>query len=185
MIGVPAALLIAFVLLTLLLLVASRGIFAAQELSSGSEAPLPDDAAEFALCPAEFVSRIFSSEDSKFVLATKSPQLRQLFCRERKEVALLWVRQTSAAIQRIMREHAQLARKSEDLEFAIEVKLLLLYAEIMLICGVLYVGIQSAGPLWLRGLAIYADVHSQRLAQVEQCFKTATTARELNGAGAS
>jgi len=183
MIGVPTALLIGFLLL-LLLLLAARGMAAARDLPSGSDTPLLD-ALEFAPCPPEFASRIFSPEDSKFVSTTKSPQLAKLFRSERKIVALLWVQQTSTAIQRTMREHVQIARASEDLEFATEVKLLLLYAELMLICGVLFVAIQSAGPLWLRGLAIYADAHSQRLAQVEQSFKAATAARELHGAGVS
>lgn len=185
MIGVPIALLIGFVLLALLLLMATRGISAARELSSRSEVPLSEDGAELAPCPPEFVSQIFSRDDSEFVSATKSPPLRQLFYRERKAVALLWVQQTSAVIQRIMREHPHLARGSHDLEFATEVKLILLYGELMLICGVLFVAIQSAGPLGLRGLAIYADAHSQRLAQVQQSFKAATSTRELHGAGAS
>jgi hypothetical protein len=185
MIGVPSALLIGFVLLTLLLFVATRGISAARELSSRSDVPCSEDGAELALCPPEFVSRIFSSDDAKFVSATNSPELRKLFSRERKMVALLWVQQTSAAIQRIMREHLQLARQSEDLEFATELKLIGLYVELMLVCGMLFVAIQSAGPLWLRGLAIYADAHSQRLAQVQQSFKAAAAPRELHGAGAS
>jgi hypothetical protein len=168
MIGVPIAMLIAFVLLALLLLVGARGIFAARELSSRSDVPFTEDGTELSLCPPEFVSRIFSIDDSKFVSATKSPQLRQLFRRERRAVALLWVQQTSAAIQRIMHEHLQLARVSHDLEFATEVQLFLLYAELMLICGLLFVAIQSAGPASLRSLAIYADAHSQRLAQVQQ-----------------
>jgi hypothetical protein len=185
MIGIPSALLIGFLLLALLLLMAARGISAARALPSGSDVSLPEDGAELAPCPPEFVSRIFSSDDSEFVSGTKSPQLQQFFRRERKVVALLWVQQISAAIQRTMREHAQIARGSDDLEFGTEMKLALLYAELMLICGVLFVAIQSAGPLWLHGLAVYADRHSQRLAQVQQSFKAATTPRELHGAESS
>jgi hypothetical protein len=185
MIGMPIALLIAFVLLALLLLVGIRGVSAARERSSRSDVPFSEDGSELSLCPPEFVSRIFSSDDSEFVSATRSPQLRQLFRRERKAVALLWVQQTSAAVQRIMDEHRQLARVSRNLEFVTEAKLLLLYAELMLICGALFAAIQSAGPLSLRRLAIYADAHSQRLAQVQQSFKAASTPRELHGAGAA
>lgn len=183
MIGVPSALLIAFLLLLLLLLVAAKGLSVAKELPSGSDVPSLEDGAELAPCPPEFVSRIFSRTDSEFVASTKSPQLRQLFRRERKLVALLWVQQTSAAVQRTMHEHARVARGSEDLEFVTEMKLFLLYVELTLICGMLFVAIQSAGPLWLRGLAIYADAHSQRFAQVQQSIKAVT--RELHGAGSS
>ena len=185
MIGVPTALLIGLLLLLLLLLVAARGMAAARDLPSGSDAPLLEDGSEFAPCPPEFASRIFSPQDSRFVSTTKSPQLERLFRSERKVVALLWVQQTSVAIQRTMREHAQLARQSEDLHFATEMKLVLLYAELMLICGVLFLAIRTAGPLWLGRLAVYADAHSQRLAQAQQSFKAATSTRELHGAGAS
>jgi hypothetical protein len=184
-IGVPTALLVGFMLLLVLLLLAARGMTAARELPSRSDAPLLEDGCEFPLCSPEFSSRIFSPDDSKFVSGTKSPQLGKLFRSERKAVALLWVQQTSAAIQRVMREHAHLARGSEDLQFATEVKLALLYAELMLICGLLFVAIRTAGPLWLGRLALYADAHSQRLAQVQQSFKAATSTRELPGAGAS
>jgi len=183
MIGVPGALAIGFLLLLFLLLVAARGVSAARELSSRSNLALTEEGAELAPCPPKFVSRIFSRDDSEFVSGTKSPQLQQLFRRERKVVALLWVQQTSGAIRRTMREHAQVARGSDDLEFATEIKLVLLYAELMFLCGVLFVAVQSAGPLWLGQLAIYLQTHSQRLAQVQQSFKTAAAPRELQSAG--
>jgi hypothetical protein len=183
MIGVHGALSIGFLLLLFLLLVAARGVSAARELSSRSNLPLFDDGAELAPCSPKFVSRIFSRDDCEFVSGMKSQQLQQLFHRERKVVALLWVQQTSAAIRRTMREHARVARGSDDLEFATEVKLALLYLELMLLCGVLFVAIQSAGPLWLGQLAGYLQTHSQRLAQAQQSFKTAAAPRELQDAG--
>jgi hypothetical protein len=185
LIGIPAAMLIGVMLLLVLLLLAARGMAAARELPSGSDAPFLEDASESTPCPPEFASRIFSPHDSKFVSSTKSPQLAKLFRSERKIVALLWVQQTSAAIQRTMREHAQIARASEDLEFATEMKLALLYAELMLICGVLLVAIRTVGPLWLGRLAVYADAHLQRLARVQESFKASTFARQLHGAGTS
>ena len=184
MIGVPAALLLASLLVLLLLLLAIRGAASARELPSGSDAALLEENAECSLCPPEFAALIFSADDSKFVSETDSPQLKKLFHSERKAVALLWVQQTSAAVQRTMREHRQIARSSPDLESATEIKLTLLYVELTLLCGVLFAAIRIAGPFWLGRLALYADAHSQRLAQVEQSFKAATSPRELHGPGA-
>jgi hypothetical protein len=183
-IGVPAALLIGIVLLLSLLFWAMRNTAGDRELSARSDVGL-EDGAELAPCPPEFVARIFESGDWKFVSNTKSLQLERLFRRERKLVALLWVQQTSSGIARIMREHKEASRESRDLNFATETKLVFLYAELKLICGLLSLAIRSAGPLRVRGLAVYADSLSQRLAQAQQDFRTATTGREYHGAGSS
>jgi hypothetical protein len=176
--------LLGILLLLLLLLLAARGSTAARELGSAPDLPLLDEAGLDA-CPAEFVARIFSSDDWEFVSGTRSRQLQGLFRRERKLVALVWVDQTSKSIRRIMREHTEATRQSHDLHFATETKLALQYAELMLICGMLFLAIQAAGPQRVRGLALYAGTLSQRLAQAQQNFKTVTTGREFHGAGSS
>jgi hypothetical protein len=177
MIGVASTLLIAVLLLILLLLLGTKGASSARQLSS--TALRGEDAAEFAPCPPEFVSKIFSRADWEFVTETKSPLLEDLLRRERKQVALFWIQQTSAAIQRIMREHAQVSRESDTLEFTTEMKLVFQYTELMLICGMLFVAIQSAGPLRLRRLALYADSLAQRIAQAQLALQSATAARNL------
>jgi hypothetical protein len=182
MIGIPSALLIAFVLLALIVLVWLRGLSAARELASRFDVVLPDDEGKVAPCPPELVLRIFSIEDWSLVSATKSSQLERLFRRERRAVALLWVQQTSAAIQRTMREHVQVSRTASDLEFNTEIRLVVQYAQLMFICGILYLVIQLFGPIWLRGLAIYADSLSQHIVEIERAFKAASTARSLPSA---
>ena len=183
MIAVPAALMIAILLLLFLLLLAIRGVFAAREVSSHPNVALPGDVPELSLCAAEFASRIFSHDDLEFVLATKSPRLKKLFDRERKEVALVWVRQTSAAIRQIMREHAVAARENKDLEFTTEARLLVLYVQLMVVCSVLFLVIQSTGPLWLRGLAMYADSLSQRIAWTQRAFGKGAMTHKIHGVG--
>jgi hypothetical protein len=184
-IGIPTALLLGTILLLLLLFVAMRGSMEARKLSSESDLLLLDDQGTADPCSPEFVARIFSPEDWEFVAKAKSPQIETLFRRERKLVALLWVHQTSTAIRRIMREHTQATRQSHDLHFATETKLVLLYAELMLLCGMLFLAIQSAGPQRVRGLAVYADTLSQRLAQAQRDFQTVTAGPKLHGAGSS
>ena len=181
MIDVAGILMVVTLLSILLLLLGTMGASAAQGLFSTSDLPLHEDAPELALCPPEFVTQIFSSADWEFVSRTKSRELQELFRKERKQVALLWIQQTSGAIQRIMREHTQAARGNDDLEFATEMKLVLRYAQLMLICGILFVAIRSAGPLWLRGLALYADSLTQRLTQAQLGLHAATGAGEIHG----
>jgi hypothetical protein len=180
MTGIPFALLIAVLLLSLIVLAWLRGLSAARELASAFDVVSPDDdGGQITPCPPELVLRIFSIEDWSLVSATNSTKLEKLFRRERRAVALLWVQQTSAAIRRIMREHMQVSRGASDLEFTTEVRLVVQYAQLMLICGILNVVIQLFGPLWLRGLAVYADSLFQHIVDIERTLKVAATARSL------
>jgi hypothetical protein len=183
-IGIPTAVLLGSVLLVLLLLLGARGSAAAREIVSGLDVSLLDEGG-LDPCPQEFVTRIFAPDDWEFVRDTKSRELQRLFRRERKQVALVWVHQTSTAIRRIMREHTEITRQSHDLHFGTETKLVLLYGELMLICGLLFLAIQSAGPERVGGLAVYADTLSQRLAQAQQDFKVVTAGQEFHDAPSS
>jgi hypothetical protein len=172
-------------LLFVLLLLAAQGVLAARGFSSRSEVPFHEDGFDLPPCPTEFVSKIFSRSDWEFVAGTDSPKLQQLFREERKAVALLWVRQTSAFIQKVMREHKEAARASSDLQIATETKLLFLYSQLMLVCGALLLAIQVAGPLWLRGVAVYADSLSRRIAGLQDSLTAATAGSAVHTAGPS
>jgi hypothetical protein len=182
LIGIPTAVVLGSALLLLMVLLAKRGSAAAREMSSGLDVSLLDDEVGVDPCPPEFVTRIFAPDDWEFVRGTNSLELQKLFRRERKVVALAWVHQTSSAIRRVMREHTEITRQSHDLNFATETKLVLLYGQLMLICGMLFLAIQSAGPERVGALAVYADTLAQRLAQAQQDFKVATTGQEFHGA---
>lgn len=178
---------IAFVLGLLLLLL--LGVWRKAEVSS-REVPLYGgslaEGVPFSVepCPAEYVSKIFSRADWEFVAAMKSPSLEAFFRAERKSLALLWVQQTTAGIQGIMRQHAEMSRRSEDLDFTTEMRLFLRYAELRLICGILLVSIEMAGPLWLRGLALRASRLSQRIEQAQEALSAAAgEAREVRTIG--
>jgi hypothetical protein len=171
MMGVSIAFVISMLLL-FLLGVWRKATVTARELPPHGGVP---DSAHFPpeSCPAEYVSKIFSRDDWEFVAAMKSPALERFFREERKSLALLWVQQTTASIQKIMRQHAELSRRSEDLDFATEMKLFSRYAELRMICGILVVSIELAGPLWLRGLALHASKLSQRIEQAQEAFHSA------------
>ena len=183
MIGVSIAFAMGLLLLLLL------GVWRTARVSA-REVPLPGEllpeSGRLTLqpCPAEYVSRIFSRADWEFVATMKSPSLEGFFRAERKSLALLWVQQTTVGIQKIMRQHAEMSRSSLDLDFATEMRLFFRYAELRMICGILLVSIEVAGPLWLRGLALRASKLSQRIEQAQEAFHaTAEEAREVSTIG--
>jgi hypothetical protein len=107
-----------------------------------------------------------------------------MFEQERKRVALIWVRQTSVMIRKVMRDHAGSARHSKNLEFGTEVKLLAEFLAVLAACGVLAVTIRIAGPLWLGGLAPWTQRLSQEAQKMQESWQVGVLAK-ARGAGAA
>lgn len=167
--------LVAAALLLLLILVAALRLLVSQSLQEPPLARGEEDITE--ACPEEFVSRIFSRADWEFVRGIKSRSIERLFSRERKRVALTWVRQTSAMIRRVMRGHAEAARQSKNLEVSVEMSILTQYLALMAVCAILSLAIQIAGPLWLGGLAQFAQRLSLRVAKAQESFQAHSLAQ--------
>ena len=159
-------------LLLLLLVVATKGWLASRELGDALLARVEEDVTE--PCPEEFVSRIFSQSDWDFVRGLRAASIERLFRRERRCVALAWVRQTSVMIRRVMRGHVEAARQSKDLEVSVEVRIFAQYLALIAVCGILSMAIQIAGPLWLGGLAHFAQRLSIRVARLQESFQANT-----------
>ena len=183
MIGTTSALLAAAALV-LLLIAWIRADKALRDVPLGSEtwSASLDEGEEPEACPPEFVSQIFSSGDLAYVERLDSRELQQQFHHERNGVALLWVRQTSAAVQRIMRRHVEASRRSRDIEFLTEARVLLQYAQVRAACALLFIGIGLAGAQEVRAVALYADRLTQSIGQVAREFDAGLRAREINGA---
>jgi hypothetical protein len=183
-IGTSSALIGAVVLLVLIL-VWIRADLASRHLPSVLEAWLSDQDDSVEVCPPEFVSQIFSGQDLAFISRLESSDLRRHFLRERNAVALLWVQETTGAIRRIMRRHLEASRLSEDIELAMEARIILQYAQLRLICAVLILLIGLAGPQRLHGMAISADKLTQRIGNVLKEFESGARTREMDGARSS
>ena len=184
MIGTSSALFGAVVLFVLILLwiradATSRHLLSALD-ESFSE---PDEFVE--VCPPEFVSQIFSGQDLAFISHLESPELKNQFLCERRAVALFWVKQTTAAIRRIMRHHLQASRVSEDIEFSTEAKIFLQYAQVRLICGALFLLIGLLGPQRLRGMALRANRLTQRIGSTLSEIESGTRTGQMDGARSS
>ena len=157
--------------LALLLLLAAavlKGWLASNSLGPGSAANEEDETEP---CPEEFVNRVFSRGDWEFVRGLKASDIERLFERERKRVALVWVRQTSAMVRKIMREHARATRQSQNLEFSTEINIFAQFLTLMGVCGILSAAIQIAGPLSLGGLAHFAERLSRRLSELQESLQ--------------
>ena len=129
-------------------------------------------------CSLEIVSQLFSAADSKFISGLASPDLENLFRRERTAVALHWVQETAAFIGKIMRRHLEASRLSADLEIAVEARIFLQYARLKLNCGILFVLIGLLGPQRLAGTALYAERFIQRIGDGLVEFQLAAQLRE-------
>jgi len=155
-------------LLLLLAAAVLKGWLASHSLGPGSAANEDDESEP---CPEEFVNRVFSRSDWEFVRGLKASGVEGLFERERKRVAQVWVRQTSAMVRKVMHEHAQAARQSKNLEFSTEINIFGQFLMLMGVCGILSTAIQIAGPLSLGGLAHFAQRLSRRLSELQESLQ--------------
>jgi len=115
--------------------------------------------------PCEFLPHVFSHQDWEFVRELNSVNLKKLFLRERKAVALTWLAETSAALKVVMHEHALAARHSTNLNPLTELRLLARYISLLLLCGLLAIAIRVVGPARLGGIAHLTQHTFERLAE--------------------
>lgn len=182
MIGTTGALLAATALV-LLLIAWIRADRALRDLPFVTEEwAIPEEDADLNVCPPEFVSQIFSRRDLAYVGRLESRELERQFRHERNGVALLWVRRTSAAVQRIMQRHVEASRRSRDIEFMTEARIFFQYAQLRAAFALAFVGIGLSGAQRVHGIALYADGLSQRIGQVASEFDAGLRAREMKGA---
>lgn len=169
-------------LLVILMAVATKGWMGSRQLEDAplgpGEGQLPEP------CPKEFVSMVFSRGDWEFVHGLKSRSLERLFEQERKKVALVWVRQTSALLRKAISEHADAARQSKSLEFLTEINILAQFLMLIISCRLLWIAIQTAGPMRLSGLAQFANRLSQEISKSQGAFQAGVLAN-ANGTRAT
>ena len=175
--------LIAGVLLVVILMaVATKGWMGSRQLPDVAFGPSEGEPAE--PCPKEFVSRVFSRGDWEFVHGLKSHGMERLFEQERKKIALIWVRQTSALIRKAVREHADAARQSKSLDFLRELNILAQFLILILSCWIMSMAIHAAGPLRLGGLADFAQRLSQQVGRLQGSLEAGVLAN-ANGTRAT
>jgi hypothetical protein len=133
-------------------------------------------------CTGELVAALFSPQDLEFVSQFNSGPLKELFLKERKAVALAWVRSTASAVHQIMQEHARISRSSQDLEIGTETGIYARYVALQAACAFLLLSIGLAGPVHLRHLSLYVYRLSERLGDAHSALKAATETKEFQDA---
>ncbi len=112
--------------------------------------------------------RIFGSQDWDFVLRETPSEIHRMFQRERTVLALAWLRRTRLRTSQVMHAHVAVARKSEDLQIGMELKLALSYLLFLILCNSL------VGWVWLRGPVRTRKIVGQTLqwaAQLRRAFE--------------
>jgi hypothetical protein len=145
---------LAILLVVLLLMITGRD--EPDEQAHAGSTGRPGGNCDHALQRSELVIRIFSPQDREFILLFRSPQLRHIYRKERRMVALHWVRRTSREVRSIMRVHRLGSRQTQNLNVAAEARLVFQYLEFQFICALLAFLIRIFGPHALNDLAVYA-----------------------------
>ncbi len=106
--------------------------------------------------------RIFGPQDWDFVSRETSSEIQRTFQRERRVLALAWLRRTRLQVSKVMRAHLVVAQRSEDLQLATEMRLALSYFLFLILCNSLI------GWVWLHGPVRTRKVVGQTLQWASQ-----------------
>jgi len=115
------------------------------------------------LPPRALVERIFAPQDWQYVSTLAPSQVQGLFLRERKALALSWLRQTRKQTGMLMEFHRKAVRTNVDLSPSFELRLALGYVVFLLSYQVLCSVIWLWGPFVARGVVGYVVNISEQL----------------------
>ena len=96
------------------------------------------------------LDRCLSAEDLEFISSLQSQPLLQLFVRERRRLAVAWLRQTRREAQRLLELHVRSVRYAADLQPGAEAKLFLAAGLFVLIYGMMLGIVFWYGPVRTR-----------------------------------
>lgn len=131
----------------------------------------------------EVLQRVFSKEDLVFVANFSSAALLRIFRKERKAIAIQWVKQTSTEISQVMREHTRDARNSANLKVAVELQTLWRFTGLRILCGLLVVLMKFVDLHMLWQIANRAGKLREKLLASQpglNAGSTAVTSRTIN-----
>jgi hypothetical protein len=140
--------------LLLLMWLAGRGRSEAASSASG------DLSSEYVvrLPPRGLLGRCLAIEDVEYAEGLRSREVLRLLLRERRRLALGWLRQTRREASRLFRLHIRLARHAPDLRPAAELKLIFQLGVFFLLYQVLAGVVSLYGPF--RARSFVNSVHS-------------------------
>ena len=92
------------------------------------------------------MERIFAVEDEEFISHERRPEVKNLFERERKALAVQWLRTTQREIARLMDMHLRLASYTHNPDSHFEVELAINYAAFFVGSRLFLLLVFLAGP---------------------------------------
>jgi len=152
-----------YVALGLALFLLLWDFFRQRQTSNRHPSVIADEPLGDSTLPAEFTSRIFGATDAEFVAKQGTRQLKRLFVKQRKDIALAWLRCAQADAAALMRVHRAAARASRHLEPLVELRLAWTYGGYLACCDFLAILVRLHGAVNLHRLANYADSRSEYL----------------------
>jgi hypothetical protein len=126
-------------------------------LHSGRSRSDFDDAISASAHPNFIADAVFSRRDWAFVQQEFSPPLNSLFIRERRALAIHWLRDCLARIHSVRANHLRQSRHSQDLNVFAEAKLLLLFLYLSALCRCLLLAVHLVHPATPRAIALYVQ----------------------------
>jgi hypothetical protein len=145
MIQLVLFLFIAVALLASLLLLARRGSRPEGGAEALVEARQALDYLQTGLLLPDTVRRFFDDQDFEFVAST-TPAVYSLFCRERQKIVLAWLNQVHLQVRTLRRFHLGAARFYARLGLRSEVALAMDFASLLITCRILQVLVYLGGP---------------------------------------
>lgn len=103
------------------------------------------EALDAVLVETAAIERIFSAEDVEFICRSSAPHVQRLFLKERKALAVQWLRKTQKQVAQFMDFHLRLAGHTQEPSPKFELKLTARYATFFVVSYLLLL------LLWLRG----------------------------------
>ncbi len=116
--------------------------------------------------PRELAARLFGSQDWEFIAKQRSERLKRLFLQQRTALALSWLGGVRANATKLIRVHSVAARTNSRLEPLVEVRVVVDFLFVQVLCQILALIIWLRGPVNLSRFIRYADDLSNQLYEV-------------------
>jgi hypothetical protein len=158
-----SGLLIIVVLGTLILILGLRLVLQSSNASAQSPSVTIEEfanareALDTVFVEAAAIERIFSTEDMEFVSHASAPKVQHRFLKERKALAIQWLRKTQKQVAELMDLHLRLAGYTHEPSPRFELKLSAKYLSFLLVSYTLLLLLWLRGPFKARRAVAYTS----------------------------
>jgi hypothetical protein len=90
--------------------------------------------------------RILAPQDMAYIASLRIPGIQRLFVRERRRLALAWLRASREEASRQLRRHAHMVRCQREIRPATEIRIAWLFGSSQLTCLIMAGFVWSCGP---------------------------------------